>query len=274
MKSNQPTNHRADGRTLVVGLGEVGGALAAVLDRIEPVLRHDLAPVEIKDPIDVMHFCIPFQSPGQFENAAISYIKRFNPKLTIINSTVLPGTTRSIMQKTGAPTAYSPVRGKHVRMQEDLLRYTKFVSGVTEEASAHAEAHFVRAGMKARRMGTVESLEVAKLAETSYFGVCIGFAQELNRYIERVGGNYGDAIGFFEEVDFLPRARYFPGFIGGHCVLPNLNLLLQVAPSSLFEAVLESNERRVHELASESSANQQTDSSPRKPSEAKVPADR
>jgi UDP-N-acetyl-D-mannosaminuronate dehydrogenase len=187
---------------------------------------------------------------------------------------VIPGTTRSIAKKTGVPATYSPVRGKHVRMEEDLLHYAKFVSGVTDEATAQAEAHFEGAGMKTRRMGTVESLEVAKLAETTYFGVCIAFAQELNRYVERAGGNYGDAIGFFEEVSFLPRTRYFPGFIGGHCVIPNINLLLQVAPSGFLEAVLDSNERRVHELASESSPNSQTSVAAEKSNEPKVLADR
>lgn len=274
MESNKPTNRGAHGKTLVVGLGEVGGALAAVLDRKETVLRHDVEPVDIRDEVEVMHFCIPFQSPEQFENIAVSYIRRFNPKLTIVNSTVLPGTTRSLANKTRAALAYSPVRGKHIRMQEDLLRYTKFVAATTDEAVRRAQAHFESAGMKTRRMGTVESLEIAKLAETSYFGICIAFAQELNRYTERLGGNFDDAIGFFEEVDFLPRVRYFPGFIGGHCVVPNLNLLLQIAPSALFEAVLDSNERRAHELASEGSANPQTDPPTGKSNEAKVLADR
>ena len=63
-----------------------------------------------------MHLCIPFQSPHQFETVALGYINRFQPVLTIINSTVLPGTTRSIAEKSGSAVAYSPVRGKHVRM--------------------------------------------------------------------------------------------------------------------------------------------------------------
>src|ERR1700691_5575265 len=102
--------------------------------------------------------------------------------------------------------------------------------------------------MKTRRMTEVESLELAKLAETTYFGVCIAFAQEMNRYAERVGGDYSEAIDFFEEIDFLPRQRYFPGFIGGHCVVPNINLLLKVDSSPLLEAVLDSNERRGAEI--------------------------
>src|SRR6202035_5046806 len=115
-------------KTLVVGLGEVGGAIAAILDRNETVLRHDLEPVEIKTSIGILHLCIPFQSHLQFQNAALLYIEQFKPELTIIHSTVLPGTTRSIEEKSGAALAYSPVRGKHVRMEDDLLRYTKFVA--------------------------------------------------------------------------------------------------------------------------------------------------
>src|SRR5215469_3024321 len=92
-------------RTLVVGIGEVGAALAAVLDRKEPVLRHDLDRVKIEEPIGTMHLCVPFQSPHQFETVALGYIDRFKPALTIINSTVLPGTTRSLSALCAASTS-------------------------------------------------------------------------------------------------------------------------------------------------------------------------
>lgn len=245
-------------KTLVVGLGEVGGAIAAILDRNETVLRHDLEPREIKASIGVLHLCIPFQSHVQFESAALRYIERFQPDLTIIHSTVQPGTTRSIAKKSGAALAYSPVRGKHVRMEEDLLHYAKFVAAPRESDLEIAVAHLERAGMKTRRVAKVETLELAKLAETTYFGACIAFAQELNRYSEQVGANYSEAIEFFDEVKFLPRERYTPGFIGGHCVMPNIQLLLQIAPSAFLEAIVDSNERRAHELHPESSRSKQT----------------
>ena len=233
--------------TAVVGLGEVGAALAAILDRTETVVRHDLEPVEIASPVGVMHLCIPFKSSVQFQTAALEYVGRFQPSLTIIHSTVLPGTTRSIPLKSGLPVAYSPVRGKHVRMQEDLLRYVKFVAALTETDALQAEEHLQMTGMRTRRMAEVETLELAKLAETTYFGVCIAFAQELNRYAEQVGGDYQEAIEFFHEVECLPQTRYFPGVIGGHCVMPNIDLLLQVAPSQMLAAIVESNERREYE---------------------------
>jgi UDP-N-acetyl-D-mannosaminuronate dehydrogenase len=235
-------------KTLVVGLGEVGGALAEVLERKEPVLRHDLEPREFTEPIGIMHVCIPFQSRQQFEPAACEYIRRFKPELTIINSTVLPGTTRSIAQLAGAPVAYSPVRGKHVKMAQDLLHYAKFIAAAEDDWAVRAEQHFRAHGMKTRRIAKPETLEVAKLGETTYFGAIIAFAQELNRYVERAGGDYDEATTFFDEVAFLPRQKYFPGFIGGHCVIPNINLLLKIAPAPLLEAILDSNQRREKEL--------------------------
>jgi UDP-N-acetyl-D-mannosaminuronate dehydrogenase len=250
MDVKEPAQGRSKARTLVVGIGEVGAALAAILDRNETVLRHDLDRVKISEPVGTMHLCIPFQSGHQFETVALGYIERFQPSLTIINSTVVPGTTRSIAEKSGAAVAYSPVRGKHVRMQQDLMRYIKFVAAPDWVDAAAAEAHFQAAGIKTRRMPEVESLELAKLAETTYFGVCIAFAQEMNRYAGRVGADYSKAIEFFDEIDFLPRQRYFPGFIGGHCVIPNIKLLLQIAPSATLEAILDSNERRALELES------------------------
>jgi UDP-N-acetyl-D-mannosaminuronate dehydrogenase len=235
-------------KTLVVGLGEVGGALAEVLERQRPILRHDIERREFGEPIGVMHICIPFVSRTQFEPLAIEYIRRFKPELTIINSTVLPGTTRSISEKTGTPVVYSPVRGKHVKMAKDLFHYFKFVAASEAGWADKAAAHFQEHGMKTRKLEKPETLEVAKLGETTYFGVIIAWAQEFNRYVERAGGDYEEATEFFEEVAFLPRQRYFPGFIGGHCVIPNINLLLQIDSAPLLEAVLDSNQRRAAEI--------------------------
>ncbi len=240
-------------KTLVVGLGEVGRALSEVLKRSVPVLEHDIDRRDFSDEIDVMHLCIPFIRQTDFENSALSYIERFKPRLTIINSTVIPGTTRAIAERSATSVAYSPVRGKHARMSQDLVRYRKFVAASDPVTAMCAEEHFRDAGVTTRRIHQPETLELAKLAETTYFGVLIAFAQELNRYAGDVHGDYNEVLNFFEEVEFLPRTRYFPGFIGGHCVIPNIHLLQTIAPSPLLEAVLDSNRRHASPRASAAS---------------------
>jgi len=236
---------------LVVGLGEVGSALSQVLKRAGRVLEHDIERREIDEPIGVMHLCFPFTRPEDFEAIALSYIERFKPELTIINSTVVPGTSRQIAEQASVPIVYSPVRGKHVRMAQDLLKYRKFVAATDDEAANRAAEHFRAAGLTTQCISKLETLELAKLGETTYFGVLIAFAQELNRYANRVDADYAEALDFFDEIDFLPRTKYYPGFIGGHCVIPNIQLLRTLTSSPLLEALLESNRRRAGELADE-----------------------
>ncbi len=235
------------GSTLVVGLGEVGSALAQVLERTAPVLRQDLEPRAFAEPIGVMHICLPYRSAPAFELAVLGYIARFSPRLTIVHSTVPPGTTRRLAVRSKAAIAFSPVRGKHHRMVDDLLHYVKFVAALADRHAEAAERHLAAAGMKTARMNRPETLELAKLAETTYFGLQIAFAQELNRYAQSAGASYKEAVAFFDEIAFLPRARYFPGFIGGHCVIPNIDLLLRLRRSPLLQAILDSNERKACE---------------------------
>ncbi len=73
-----------------------------------------------------MHVCYPFQM-DDFIGQTARYIDQFKPQLTIVNSTVAVGTTRTIAEKTGSSVVNSPVRGKHVKMFEELCKYAKFV---------------------------------------------------------------------------------------------------------------------------------------------------
>jgi UDP-glucose 6-dehydrogenase len=222
-----------------------------VLNRAGRVLEHDIERREFDEPIGAMHLCFPFTRQEDFEAIALSYIERFQPELTIINSTVVPGTSRQIAEQAGVPIVYSPVRGKHVRMAQDLLKYRKFVAATNDEAANRAAEHFRAAGLTTQCISKLETLELAKLGETTYFGVLIAFAQELNRYANRVDADYAEALDLFDEVDYLPRTKFYPGFIGGHCVIPNIQLLRTLASSPLLEAVLESNRSRAGELAQE-----------------------
>jgi UDP-N-acetyl-D-mannosaminuronate dehydrogenase len=229
---------------LIVGLGEVGRPLLEILSG-----THQAAGRDIEDRpfhgVRILHLCFPFGA--EFVSAAQRYVSRYEPEVVVVNSTVVPGTTRAIQQATGIPAVYSPVRGKHVRMSQELLRYRKFVAGSSAEAVAVVEEHFAAAGMTTQRMSSFESLELAKLLETTYFGVLVAWAQEMDRFAASVDADYWETIGFFEEIGFFPPVAFEPGYIGGHCVMPNLDLLEQVRRSPLIDAMRESNEQRARE---------------------------
>ena len=229
---------------LVVGLGEVGGPLLELLSEPHGAKGRDVEAADF-DGVEILHICFPFGP--QFVSSVSRYAELYKPDIVVVNSTVTPGTTRAIQEASGVAAVYSPVRGKHTRMREELLRYRKFVAGTSAEAVERIEAHFATAGMTTQRMSTFESLELAKLLETSYLGVLVAWAQEMDRFSSTADAEYEETLTFFDEIDFLPPVHFQPGFIGGHCVMPNLALLESVRRSPLIDAIKASNELRAQE---------------------------
>jgi UDP-N-acetyl-D-mannosaminuronate dehydrogenase len=148
------------------------------------------------------------------------------------------------------------VRGKHIKMVEDLYHYVKFVAGTNSVAVERVQQQLSAAGVKSESMPTPETLELAKLLETSYFGVLIAWAQEMNRLSAKVGADYLQVTRFFREVGYLPPVVFQPGFIGGHCVMPNITLLKQKIESPFLDTIVASNELRRAELELEDSSEQ------------------
>lgn len=240
IKTQTPT----EAAVLVVGLGEVGGPLLEILRQAHRAEGRDIEDRPF-DGVQVLHLCFPYTS--DFVSSSARYVSLYEPGVVVVNSTVVPGTTREVQEKTGVPAVYSPVRGKHAHMTDELRRYRKFVAGTSAQAVAIVEDHFAAAGITTQRMPSPEALELAKLLETTYFGVLVAWAQEMDRFVEAVDADYWETIDFFEEIGFFPSVGFQPGYIGGHCVMPNLELLEQVRRSPFIDVMRESNRRRARE---------------------------
>jgi len=233
---------------IVCGLGEIGKPLYNILRRTYDTRGVDVQPQEFDSPCSVLHICYPFQIPD-FLGETVRYIEKYRPGLVIINGTVVPGITRQVHEASGGqPVAYSPVRGKHAKMEQDMLFYRKFVAGVDDTSTQVAEKHFADAGFRTDRFPNLESGELAKLLETTYLGVLVGWAQEVERIAARYGANFDDVNSFVREVAFLP-SQVFPGVIGGHCVMPNIALLQSQIQSKFLDAIAESNEQKKSVMA-------------------------
>jgi UDP-N-acetyl-D-mannosaminuronate dehydrogenase len=135
-------------------------------------------------------------------------------------------------------------------MKLELKRWTKYVGGANSEAGKIADRHFRRLGLKTRVMKSSRETELAKLFETTYRAWMITCFQEMQRITRHFGA------GFEEVVDFLAdthRVRFdrpimYPDVIGRHCVIPNVDLLLEGYDSKLLRLILESNEKRKEEI--------------------------
>jgi UDP-N-acetyl-D-mannosaminuronate dehydrogenase len=204
-----------------------------------------------------MHVCIPCADQSKFVGDVVGYLRRFNPKLAIIESTVPPGTTMKIhAHHSGCLLAHSPVRGVHKSLEHmkwELKRWTKFVGGVDGLSSKAAVEHFEKLGFKVQVLKSCLETELAKLFETTYRAWMIACFQELHRISKRFEADFDEIAGFIEDTHRVrfDRPVMFPGVIGGHCLIQNTELLLSAYDSEFLRLILKSNEKRKKEMEDE-----------------------
>ena len=178
-----------------------------------------------------LHICIPFSK--KFVNTVKEIYKKFKPKCIVIHSTISPYTTQTIQKKLPIPVIYSATRGVHKRMLQDLKRYSKFFAIESNAprktwAISYYSKLLKKCGTKSIKMTNPLTLELAKIVcDTSYYGWLINFAQLSNMIAIKHKVNYDEMWSFSDEIHKLlgNRPKMFPGFIGGHCVIPNLDLI-------------------------------------------------
>jgi UDP-N-acetyl-D-mannosaminuronate dehydrogenase len=141
-------------------------------------------------------------------------------------------------------------------MLEEMHSYTKFLGASDPAAAKYAAEHFQGAGLNTKTLSTPEATELAKLTETTYFGVLIAWAQEVERYCDKAGQPYEEVVSFYGEIPFFPKIKYFPGIIGGHCVMPNIEILRKLDDSTLLAAIKHSNEAKLDREARKTLAEQ------------------
>ena len=230
----------------IIGYGEIGRALDALYIENEflPLIR-DVDRDDGLGQVDVLNIAIPFSDT--FIKDVSQYIEEIAPKeLVIIHSTVPPGTTEKV-SKVFPRTVHSPVRGVHPTLLEGFKTFTKIVGGDgANEAADHLENDL---GIDACVYESSRATEVAKLLDTSYYGVCIAWHDYAFKLREALDVSFDEAMtkynfsynrGYSElgkEEVIRPILSPPDGRIGGHCVVHNAELLRHVLDSPLLRAV-------------------------------------
>lgn len=248
---------------IVIGLGEVGRSLLELIresGRFEVYawdvnkkrmqgIQQELLPKRV----DVLHICYGCQDQAIFVKTTIDYIRQFQPRLTIINSTVPPETTEKVHRLSEGSLVHSPVRGMHktkATMKKYLLFLTKYIGGVDSKSSKLARSHFKEIGLKTKSFRSPLETELAKLFETTYRAWMIACFQEMHRISRYFSADFTEVVDFLEDTHLVrfDRPLMFPDVIGGHCLIPNAKLLLQSHDSEFVKLLIESNQRRKKEL--------------------------
>ena len=227
-------------KDVVVGIGEIGKPILKLLSKNNTIVGFDLNPDLVdqkkierykKLQTSFLHIAIPVTD--KFINNVLKLDKKFKPECIVIHSTISPGTTEYLQKKMSIPIIYSATRGVHKSMLRDLKRYTKFfvISSNAPKKQWAASTYSKKmksCGIKTQKMSKPETLELAKIiCDTSYLGWLINYSQISNMIAKTYNVNYDEMWLFSDEIHkFLGnRPKMYPGYIGGHCVIPNLDLL-------------------------------------------------
>ena len=142
---------------IVLGMGEVGETLFGLLEErnfdcvgidIESSKCKNYSENDIIENPEYLHVCLPGELTG-FVDITLSWITKLKDlKAIIIHSTVRPGTTKNIQEKSNVPVLFSPVRGVHRRFLDDIKKYTKFIASdhneINPEIKSDLEKDFRR----------------------------------------------------------------------------------------------------------------------------------
>lgn len=235
-------------KTLIIGAGEVGTALKEVLSPYHETFIRDVEDKPENDPgngFEVLQICYPDHEG--FVKTTKKYIQEYQPKLTIINSSVAVGTTTKI----GMDVVYSPIRGRHPEngLAREMKVFTKFIGSYSFNKAQLASAYFRKCEWDVF-VGMPESLEYLKLMSNVHMGLEIAWRQEVERMMEHFHINTVEyehwertySEGYIKLGQYhLMRSRMDPGPIGGHCILPCTEILKKQFPSKAFDFILESN---------------------------------
>jgi len=207
-------------KDIVIGGGEIGSTIAELLP----------LPVEVRD-IDIekrifagglceiLHVCIPWTD--SFHQDIVDVTRAEVPEFVLVHSTVPRGTTKKLQESIAVPVVYSPILGRHESMLVDLQYYVKFYSSYrTFDIDKLLQRFEMITEVK-----NPETLELAKTVETTYIGLLIAF----RKMVDSIADFDEDVWCLSQEANRKHGDRpilYNDGNpIGGHCIMPNLDLL-------------------------------------------------
>lgn len=226
----------------ILGFGEIGKAVANFYKN--PKIK-DLNRDDGLEGVEILHVCIPWSR--DFIKIVKQEINEVKPKLTIINSTVEPLTTKKI----GGDVVHSPVRGVHPLLYKGIKTFVKYIGADGKEIGNFAKKHYKNLGIKSEVFMPSVTTEIGKILDTTYYGLCIAWHGEMKKICDKFGIKFEEAVTAFNMTyndgyrrlgkSNVIRPVLFPprGGIGGHCVIPNAELLRKYYKSKALDFILE-----------------------------------
>jgi len=211
-------------KSLIIGAGEVGKSLYKVLKNYHKIDIRDKKN-QYLNKYEILHICFPYSK--SFINYVKKYQNIYNPKYTIIHSTVPVGTSRK------CKAYHSPIRGKHPFLEKSIKIFVKYLA----PKNTFLKKYFEKASIKIEMFDKPETTELLKILSTTYYAWNIIFCKEAKKLCDKLKLNFNEVYtkankSYNEGYKKLgktnvirPILKPIPGKIGGHCLIPNCKLL-------------------------------------------------
>tara|TARA_A100001391_G_scaffold123951_1_gene84484 strand:- start:3220 stop:3936 length:717 start_codon:yes stop_codon:yes gene_type:complete len=232
----------------IIGCGEIGSSLVRVYKDFPQFKVLVVDPVkgfndDLTD-VNIINICIPFID--NFVSVVQDYIDKVKPKLTVIHSTVAPGTTKKINGR----VCHSPVRGVHPNLDTGIKTFLKYIGSEDYDAAVEYQAHLTTMNIESHICKDSKTTEYAKLLSTSYYGLCIAFHADVAKLCEDEKLNFDEVMTVFNtsynegykklgKNNVVRPVLYPTEKIGGHCVVPNAKILKDYMNTKTIQSILE-----------------------------------
>lgn len=237
---------------VVAGYGEIGHAVHGIVGPNTYIVDLNM-PKDRRNPFDVisiLHICFPYSK--DFNKAVRDYIDIYNPQHVIIWSTVPIGTSKEISPR----IIHSPVEGKHPDLEMSIRQMERWVGFNDRNEGVAVATHLSDLGLRTKLVRNTDFTEALKLLSTTEYGINIVFAAYKAKVAEAIGMDYKLAKEWNEEYNKLyknlgmeKRFQKFvldapTGRIGGHCIVPNAEILQEVFPDVMLEKIIKLGEEK------------------------------
>lgn len=234
-------------RDLVIGCGEIGTAvIELLLDNnhvVESYDSKDDSSLSTTLYPDVLHICFPYTD--KFIGDVEGYIAAVNPKHIIIWSTVPIGTTKKIKN-----AVHTPVEGRHPKLAQSIKSMTRWIGANSIKEAVFFEDYFLSMYLLPHVVESSDYTEFLKLRSTSKFGINLVWTDYEAHVAKEIGMDFKLLKNFDKDYNRLYHnlgmdwaQRYIldapNGKIGGHCVVPNAELLNKQFPNDLLKMIKE-----------------------------------
>ncbi len=253
-------------KACVIGLGQIGLPVAKYIHaRGFEVWGYDINPSTVQNALDTERLgltsswkdipnveafivCVTTtQTNGAPDLSAVFEVceriaTKLNPStLVSIESTIIPGTSREIFEKTFKGKA-KVVHVPHRYWTDDPVTHgvkqMRVIGAVNPESLKVGVKFYQDAlGIPLHKVSSIEIAEMCKITENSHRYLQIAFAEELKMICSRIGLDFEElrnACNTKWNVD-MPEAREG---IGRHCLPKDIKYLTSLTPSALLESAI------------------------------------